>query len=103
MNTEEKTAFIKHQEKYSKVMEQVYNRARIPWQLIIQPAPRDPRLEEWFGPEVLAYAQTREQQRLLAERAGKILFNINIDEPNECDPYVLQGKKKARKILFNKA
>lgn len=99
MNEEEKNDFRKHQKLFQAVLNDIYNRARLPWQLLIRPEPEDPRLSEWFDPKVLIYVRSRREQRLIAERAGKILFALNDDDPSESDPIVLAGKKKLRAMM----
>lgn len=100
MDKDEKIALKVHMVQYKQVLKELNRRFRIPWQEIVKmEGQEDKRLKEWFPETVLPFIRNRVAERLYAERAGKILFNLFDDDENETDAVVLQAKKKLRNIV----
>jgi hypothetical protein len=100
MNTEEKTDFQLHYEKYVPVLQELRRKFTIPWQLLIKNEdPFEQKLYDWFPAHCVAAIKARQEERLYAERAGKILFALSTDDPHETDVVVLEAKKKLRSRL----
>ncbi len=98
MNVEEKIAMHRHMALFKPVLQQLSLKFRIPWQMLVRRGDEDERLREWFPEEILPYIRNRREQKLYAERAGKILFNLFDDDPEEIDFLVIEAKKKLRKL-----
>jgi hypothetical protein len=100
MDKDEKIAFRLHSFKFKDVLKELSRRFRIPWQDIVKiDMGMDERMNEWFDGCVLPCVKCRVAERLYAERAGKILFNLFDEDENEKDGLVIEAKQKLRGIV----
>lgn len=100
MDKAEKNDMQIHFERYGAVLKELKGKFRIPWQKIVKvQGEEDARLKDWFPESVLPHIRRRSAEKLYAERAGKILFNLFEDDPDETDPVVIEAKKKLKNFV----